>query len=78
MTPADDKPEFEPAREGAPEIGEDWFDRLPPGEQAQQLASVERGVADGDAGRTVPWEGVKRWMSSWGTAQELPRPRSKP
>ncbi|MGH7073780.1 MAG: hypothetical protein ACREFD_06200 [Stellaceae bacterium] len=35
----------------------------------------DEGEADLAAGRTVPHEAVKRWLRSWGTAQELPAPR---
>ena len=78
MTPADDKPDFELEPNDAPEIREHWFNRLSPEEQVEHLAAVDRGIADGEAGRTVPWEDVKRWMLSWGTPEELPRPRFKP
>lgn len=74
MTPADDRPDFEPPEA---EIGDDWFERLSPRERAEHLAAVDRGLADIAAGRTVAWEDVKRWMLSWGTENELPRPRSR-
>lgn len=38
------------------------------------LASVERGVADVDAGRVVDGKDVLRWIESWGTDHELPPP----
>jgi predicted transcriptional regulator len=38
------------------------------------VAGVERGLAAADAGRTVPYEMVRRWLSSWGDEEELPPP----
>ncbi len=37
-------------------------------------AAVMEGIADADAGRTIPWETVKAWVLSWGTDHELPMP----
>lgn len=38
------------------------------------VAAVEEGIAAADAGRTVPYEAVRRWLLSWGTENELPPP----
>ena len=40
-------------------------------------AAVDEARADVDAGKTVPYEEVRRWLLSWGTEKELPRPRCK-
>jgi len=42
--------------------------------------AVEVGIADADAGRLIPFDQIKAWMLSWGTRNELPRPKpgSKP
>ena len=38
------------------------------------IRAVEEGIADLDAGRTIPYEKVRRWLLSWGTENELPPP----
>ena len=38
------------------------------------IQAVQEGIADADAGRTVPYEDVRRWLLSWGTEAELPPP----
>jgi len=38
-------------------------------------ASIERGLADVQAGRVVDGDAVLRWIESWGTDHELPPPR---
>lgn len=38
------------------------------------VAAVEEGIAAADAGHTVPYEAVRRWLLSWGTENELPPP----
>jgi predicted transcriptional regulator len=38
------------------------------------LAAVKAGQASLDAGRSVPYEDVRRWLLSWGTDKELPPP----
>lgn len=43
-------------------------------DMAAFVAAVEEGLADLDAGRTVPYEDVRRWLLSWGTENELPPP----
>lgn len=40
-------------------------------EDAQRLADYERAHA------AVPWDEVKLWLESWGTAAELPPPRPR-
>lgn len=37
--------------------------------------AVREGIAAADAGRTLPYEDVRRWVLSWGTPDELPRPQ---
>jgi predicted transcriptional regulator len=46
----------------------------PDDDSAAFLKAVEEGLADADAGHTVPYEQVRRWLLSWGTATELPPP----
>jgi predicted transcriptional regulator len=41
------------------------------------VKAIEEAQADVDAGRTIPFEKVRRWLLSWGTAKELPPPRCK-
>lgn len=38
------------------------------------LEAVEEGLADLDAGRTVPYERVRKWLLSWGSENELEPP----
>ena len=40
-------------------------------------AAIGEARADVDAGKTVPYDAVRRWLLSWGTEKELPRPRCK-
>jgi predicted transcriptional regulator len=42
--------------------------------QAWQLAAIDAGIADADAGNLVPHEDVVAWVNSWGTEDELPMP----
>ena len=42
--------------------------------ESDYLAAVEEGLADVQAGRTVPHEKVREWLLSWGTEHELPPP----
>lgn len=46
-------------------------------EQETQLARVERGVRDADAGRVVAHREVKRYLQSWGSRRKLPPPTCK-
>jgi predicted transcriptional regulator len=41
------------------------------------VAAVEDARAEVDSGKTVSYERVRRWLLSWGTEKELPRPRCK-
>ena len=66
MAPADDKPEFGPRI--SPESG------LPIESEEEFLAAVKLGIAEADAGRTIPLEDVLVWVRSWGTDQELSKP----
>lgn len=43
-------------------------------DQAAEDAADAEAVADLDAGRTISWEAVKRWLESWGTDNKLPPP----
>ena len=38
--------------------------------QAWQVAHIEQGLADADAGRVVPHERVRDWLESWGREAE--------
>ena len=42
--------------------------------QAWQLAAIDEGIADADAGRLVRHEEVVAWVESWTAADELPMP----
>jgi predicted transcriptional regulator len=46
-------------------------------EQEEQLAKIDQGIRDADAGRVVSHEKVKRYLLSWGTKRRLPPPRCK-
>ena len=45
------------------------FDEIDKEAEAQAIAE-----ADVEAGRIVPHEDVVRWLKTWGTPDELPRP----
>jgi len=45
-----------------------------PEERAEFLRAVDEGLADADAGRTISFEKIRRWLLSWGTDHELPPP----
>lgn len=53
----------------APELG--VFDIEDSEAKARAIAEAEAELA---AGKGVPWADVKRWLESWGTANELPPP----
>ena len=38
------------------------------------LTAVQEGIEDADAGRTVPYDEIRRWVLSWGSEGELPPP----
>ena len=45
-------------------------------DEAEERALLE-GEAQLDGGKGVPWKDVKRWLESWGKADELPPPKCK-
>ena len=47
---------------------------IPPEDLPAFRDAVRRGIADVEAGRTVPFEKVKAWLLSWGKPDELPPP----
>ena len=48
----------------------------PPTEDDKAFArAVEDGLKSLDAGRSLPYEKVRRWLLSWGTDRELPPPK---
>ena len=47
---------------------------LPDDDTAAFLAAVDAGLDDAEAGRTLPYDDVRRWLLSWGTDSELPPP----
>lgn len=46
-------------------------------EQEEQLAKIDQGIRDADAGRVISHEKVKRYLQSWGSKRTLPPPRCK-
>ncbi len=52
-------------------------ENLSDAELEEFLAAVDEGIADMEAGRTVPWEEVRRWLLSWGTESRLPPPKCR-
>jgi predicted transcriptional regulator len=47
----------------------------PQAEARSEARSEARAEADVRAGRVISHEAVRRWLSSWGGAKRLPRPR---
>ncbi len=47
----------------------------PPDDTRAFVSAVEEGKASLDRGKSVPYEKVRRWLLSWGTAKELPPPK---
>lgn len=45
--------------------------------EAWQVAHIQEGMRQVDAGLTIPHEEVVAWMESLGKTNELPRPRVK-
>jgi predicted transcriptional regulator len=45
--------------------------------QLWQVAAIEEGLRDADAGRVVKHEDVVAWVESWGRPDELPVPKCK-
>lgn len=39
--------------------------------------AVKEGVRAADEGRVISHEEMRRWLLSWGTSNELPRPECK-
>ncbi len=46
-------------------------------EQESQLARIDQGIRDANAGRVVSHEEVKRYLQSWGSNRKLPPPVCK-
>jgi predicted transcriptional regulator len=44
-------------------------------DEAAIEASLERGLADVEAGRVISHEAMKHWLQSWGTDTPLPPPK---
>lgn len=44
-------------------------------DEAAAKAAIQEGLADLRAGRVISHEAVKAWLLSWGTTDELPRPK---
>jgi predicted transcriptional regulator len=45
------------------------------GYEEWKLAEIRAGIAEADAGETVPHEQIADWLRSWGSGNELPPPR---
>ena len=45
--------------------------------QESQLARIDQGIRDADAGRVVSHAEVKRYLQSWGSKRKLPPPQCK-
>ncbi len=46
-------------------------------DQESQLARIDQGIRDADAGRVVSHQEVKRYLQSWGSRRKLPPPVCK-
>ncbi len=44
-------------------------------EEMALRAAVQTGVVSLDAGRSVPYEDVRKWLLTWGSDNELPSPK---
>ena len=44
------------------------------GYEEWKLSEVQAGIAEAEAGETVPHEKVADWLRSWGATNELPPP----
>jgi RHH-type transcriptional regulator, rel operon repressor / antitoxin RelB len=42
-----------------------------------QVAGIKKGLEQAKAGEVVPIDEVERWVASWGTGRELPRPKTR-
>ncbi len=40
-------------------------------------AAIEAGLQSLDAGQSVPYEDVRKWLLSWGSDKELPAPKCR-
>ncbi len=45
--------------------------------QEWQLAAIDEGIREADAGRLIPHEDVVAWVQSWDQPNELPMPKWK-
>ena len=43
--------------------------------QEWQLAAIDEGIKEADAGKLIPHEDVVAWVRSWGSLDELPMPK---
>ncbi len=50
------------------------FDEIDEEEEERAIAEAEAALKEG---RVVPHEEVVKWLKSWGTPNELPRPKPK-
>jgi len=39
--------------------------------------AVKQGLASADAGKTTHYDEVRRWLLSWGSDNELPKPECR-
>lgn len=39
-----------------------------------QIAAIQQGIKEADAGQLIPQETVKEWVNSWGTDEEKDMP----
>jgi len=44
-------------------------------DEAADEASLQRGLADAEAGRFISHDAMKRWLRSWGTGDPVPPPK---
>lgn len=44
-------------------------------DEAADEASLQRGLADAEAGRVISHEAMTRWLLSWGTDDPVPPPK---
>lgn len=42
-----------------------------------QIEGIKKGIAELDAGKSIPYEKVKAWLESWGTPNEKPMPKAR-
>jgi predicted transcriptional regulator len=46
-------------------------------QDAEMRAAIEAGLQSLDAGQSVPYEDVRKWLLSWGSDKELPAPKCR-